>query len=221
MGRPIQKKWFGLPVGSGTGHITVSGVKFADGTTATNAYILKQTGSNAYLVQDAAQTHAAEIVFMVNAISTSALGAGECFILATPFGGSPVPCSKIAQFRLDVYENSTVNSYSWSTIPAVAGGQADLMVFALSLVSAPVASGTVAAGNTLSVTSGTWSGTAPITYAYQWYGNASNSTTGATLVAGATSNTYVVPSSGAYAYYYAVVTATNSKGSSTATSNII
>ena len=220
MGKPIQKKWFGLPVGSGTAHITVNGVKFADGTTATNAYIVKQTGSNAYIVQDAASAHAAEIVFMVNATSTAALNPGECFILATPFGGSPVPCAKIAQYRLDVYENNTVNSYSWSTIPAAAYGQADLMVFSLSAMSAPVATGTVATGNVLSVTSGTWSGTTPITYTYQWYGNATNSNTGGTAVSGATSNTYTVPAT-PDAYYYAIVTATNSQGSATATSNVV
>lgn len=127
MGRSIQKKWFGLPIGPGSGHITVNGVKFADGTTATSAYIVKQTGSAAYIVQDAAKLHAPEIVFMVNATSVSALLPGQCYILTTPFGGSAVPCYKIAQFRVDVFENNTINSYSWSTQPAVAYGQADLI----------------------------------------------------------------------------------------------
>jgi len=140
MGRPIQKKWFGLPVGSGTGHITVGGVKFADGTTATSAYIIKQTGSAAYVVQDAALTHAPEIVFMVNAASVSTLLPGQCFILATPFGGSALPCSKIAQFKLSTF--NVINTvprevgdpavaaetdYTWSTMPAAAFGEADLI----------------------------------------------------------------------------------------------
>lgn len=128
MGRSIQKQWFGLPVTPGSGHIKVNGVKFADGTTATNAYIVKQTGSTAYIVQDAALAHASEIVFMVNATSTAGLQPGQCFILATPFGGSAVPCAKIAQYRVDVYENGTVNSYTWSTIPATALGQANLIL---------------------------------------------------------------------------------------------
>ena len=127
MGRPINKKWFGLPVGPGSNHIRVNGVKFANGVSYSDAYIVKQTGSNAYIVQDSAQLHAPEIVFMVNASSISALNAGECFILATPFGGSPVPCSKIAQYRVDVFENGTITSYTWSTQPAVALGQADLI----------------------------------------------------------------------------------------------
>src|ERR1035437_8993745 len=91
MGRPIQKKYFGLPVGTGTNHITVTGVRFADNTTATNAYIVKQTGSSAYIVQDAAQTHAPEIVFMVNAMSLSALAVSQCYIMATPYGSVTYP----------------------------------------------------------------------------------------------------------------------------------
>ena len=141
MGRPIKKSWFGLPVGPGSGHITVTGVRFADGTTATNAYIVKQTGSEAYVVQDAAMAHAAEIVFMVNANGLGALAPGQCYINATPFGGSALPCAKITQFRLTVYnvpnavanpvlmpvDAFSVSDYSWSTIPAVANGEADLI----------------------------------------------------------------------------------------------
>ena len=127
MGKPIKKSWFGEPVGPGSNHIRVNGVKFADGVSYSDAFIVKQTGSSAYMVQDSAQIHAPEIVFMVNASSISALNTGECFILATPFGGSPVPCSKIAQYRVDVFENGTVVSYTWSTRPAVALGQADLI----------------------------------------------------------------------------------------------
>lgn len=126
MGKSIQKKWFG-PASKAGNQIVVNGVKFADGATATNAYIIKQTGSNAYVVQDAAKTHAPEIVFMVNATAVGALQPGQCFITATPFGGSARPCKKIAQYRVDVFAaDGTVDSYSWSTQPANAAGQADL-----------------------------------------------------------------------------------------------
>lgn len=65
---------------------------------------------------------------MVNADDVANLAAGQCFILATPFGGSALPCEKIAQFRLSIYEaDGTIDSYSWSTIPATAVGQADLI----------------------------------------------------------------------------------------------
>lgn len=124
MGRPIQKKWFGPPSATGA-QIVVNGVKWADGTTASNAYIVKQTGSNAYIVSNGSKS---EIVFMVNATSTGGLNAGECYILATPYGGSARPCKKIAQFRLDLFEaDGSITSYSWSTIPATAPGQANLV----------------------------------------------------------------------------------------------
>jgi hypothetical protein len=142
LGKPIQKKWFGLATILGP-QIVVNGVKFADGTTSTSAYILKQTGSTAYIVQDTALAHAAEIVFMVNATSTGALLPGQCFILATPFGGSPLPCAKISQFRLSLYEaGGTIDDFSWSTQPAVGVGQADLI------------SGTGAVGAILTITPG-------------------------------------------------------------------
>jgi hypothetical protein len=141
MGKPIQKKWFGLGT-AGSQQIIVDGVMFADGSVATSAYIVKQTGSAAYVVQDAGMTHAPEIVFMVNAASTAALLPGQCFITATPFGGAALPCSKIAQFRVDIFNVANtvptvvggdiaidaqgITSYSWSTMPAAALGQADL-----------------------------------------------------------------------------------------------
>jgi hypothetical protein len=123
MGRPIQKKWFGPSATAGK-QIVVNGVKWADGTTSANAYIVKQTGSNAYVVSNGTK---AEIVFMVNATAVGGLTAGQCFITATPFGGAARPCKKIAQFRLDLFEaDGTVKSYSWSTQPAAALGQANL-----------------------------------------------------------------------------------------------
>lgn len=68
-----------------------------------------------------------EIAFMVNATAVGALAAGQCFITATPFGGAARPCEKIAQYKLSVYEaNGEINDYTWSTQPAVKGGQADL-----------------------------------------------------------------------------------------------
>jgi len=127
MGKPIQKKWFGLESSPGS-QIVVDGVKFANGTTASDAYIVRQVGSTAYIVQDTALTLDAEIVFMVNATSTGALSPGQCYITATPYGGSARPCKKITQFRVSLYEaDGTVGNYSWSTLPAAGKGQANLI----------------------------------------------------------------------------------------------
>lgn len=126
MGKPIQKRYFGLSATSGN-QIVVDAVKFADGTTATGAYIVKQTGSNAYVVQDTALAHEPEIVFMVNATVVGDLLPGQCFITATPFGGAALACEKIAQYRVGVFEaDGRITNYSWSTQPAAAAGQADL-----------------------------------------------------------------------------------------------
>lgn len=126
MGKPIQKKWFGEASTAGN-QIVVDAVRFADDTTASSAYIVKQTGSNAYMVQDSAKSHAPEIVFMVNALDVADLLPGQCYITATPFGGSAVACKKISQFRVSTFEaDGSIGNYSWSTQPATAAGQADL-----------------------------------------------------------------------------------------------
>lgn len=81
---------------------------------------------------------------------------------------------------------------------------------------APLISGTQVVGSTLTTTTGTWIGSAPITYTYQWY-------RGAALITGATSNTYVLvqADAGNTSDITCKVTATNSKGTATATSNVM
>lgn len=78
-------------------------------------------------------------------------------------------------------------------------------------IAAPTISGSTQTGQTMTATSGTWTGTAPITYAYQWQ-------RGATNIAGATSATYTVQSADVGATLRVVVTGTNSVGSAQATS---
>lgn len=139
MGKAIQKKWFGPASTPGT-QIIVTGAKFADGTTASDAYIVKQTGSTAYIVSNGIK---AEILFMVNANGLGALLPGQCYINITPFGGTALPAEKIAQYRVSTYDVpnsvprnvgnpavSPVSNYSWSTIPAAAKGEADLITAA-------------------------------------------------------------------------------------------
>lgn len=81
-------------------------------------------------------------------------------------------------------------------------------------LTAPVVSGSGVVGQTLTTTDGTWSGTLPFTYTYQWQRNGSP-------ISGATSSTYVLVSADAGANVSCVVTATNSKGSASASSNSI
>jgi hypothetical protein len=83
--------------------------------------------------------------------------------------------------------------------------------------SAPTISGTPKENAVLTVNHGNWSGTNPITFAYQWQrcdatgGNCTN-------IAGATNTTYTATSADVANVLRVNVTATNSKGSTTATS---
>lgn len=75
----------------------------------------------------------------------------------------------------------------------------------------PVISGSPDVGTTISVSNGTWTGDAPITYTYQW-------NVAGTPVSGQTSQTYTVQVGNAGKAITATVTATNSAGNSSATS---
>lgn len=78
----------------------------------------------------------------------------------------------------------------------------------------PVVSGTTQVGQTLSVTTGTWTGTAPITYTYQWRRDG-------TPISGATASTYALVTADLAATMTCAVTATNAAGNTTAVSNAV
>lgn len=77
---------------------------------------------------------------------------------------------------------------------------------------APVVSGTATFGQTLSCTTGTWTGVPTPTYTYQWQRVTTN-------ISGATSSTYVLVQADVGSTIRCVVTATNSVGSASANSN--
>ena len=78
----------------------------------------------------------------------------------------------------------------------------------------PVVSGTPQVGQTLTTTTGTWSGT-PTTYAYQW--QRCDATGVCTALTGATATTYLLTPGDLGATIEVVVTATNTVGSQSAT----
>ncbi|MFI5005557.1 MAG: hypothetical protein ACHQE6_11150 [Solirubrobacterales bacterium] len=77
---------------------------------------------------------------------------------------------------------------------------------------APTVSGTAQVGTTLTAHTGTWSGTAPITYTYQWRRDAT------TNIAGATKSTYTPVAADVEHTLDVLVTAHNSAGSQAAAS---
>ena len=87
----------------------------------------------------------------------------------------------------------------------------------------PLISGTPASGSTLKTTSGTWTGTSPINYAYQWVrcpaaGGKSDGSDCASI-SGATTSAYVVGSGDVGRRLRVRVTASNADGSATVASN--
>lgn len=84
------------------------------------------------------------------------------------------------------------------------------------LVSAPTISGDAVEGGTLSTTTGSWTGTDPITYAYQWQFCDAGLT--CTDIAGETAASLVVPGGAAGSLVRAVVTASDATGASSASS---
>jgi len=79
---------------------------------------------------------------------------------------------------------------------------------------APVISGIAQRGETLTSTTGTWTGVGTITFAYQWQRDEVN-------ISGATSSTYVLVADDDNTSITCVVSATDSEGVGTATSNAI
>ncbi len=84
-------------------------------------------------------------------------------------------------------------------------------------VIAPSISGPLVDGGTLSATDGTWTGTGPITYAYQWQ-RCNSGGGGCANIGGATGSTYDLVSGDVGHAFVIVVTATNAGGSTPAPS---
>ena len=79
---------------------------------------------------------------------------------------------------------------------------------------APAITGTAQEGQVVTCSTGTWTGTPTITYAYQWKRNGSN-------IGSATNSTYTLVTADVSQSITCQVTATNAVGSANATSNII
>jgi hypothetical protein len=86
------------------------------------------------------------------------------------------------------------------------------------MTSPPTISGTAQGGQTLAGGPGTWSGTTPMTYSYQWQ-RCDSAGSSCSAVSGATANTYLLASSDVGHTMRVSATATNSAGSANASSS--
>ena len=122
-------------------------------------------------------------------------------------GGQP---SADNYLQLAAFEDSSLPEpqlvVSYSTAAPVAPSNTGL----------PVVSGTAQEGLTLSASSGSWSGTAPISYAYQW--RRCDSAGGACVDVGGNASSYALTGADVGSRMRVVVTASNGAGSSSATS---
>src|SRR3954451_21172802 len=85
-------------------------------------------------------------------------------------------------------------------------------------VTLPTVSGTAQAGQTLTAGNGTWAGTQPITYTYQWQ-HCDNAGINCAAIANATGGTYTATAGDVGGTLRVVVAAKNSVGTTNATSN--
>jgi hypothetical protein len=106
------------------------------------------------------------------------------------------------------YSNQTAAVTSSSTSGGTTAGTAP------SNTTAPTVSGTAQQGQTLSASAGTWSGTTPMSYAYQW--QRCTSSTSCSSISGATATSYTLASADVNYTVRARVIASNTHGSATA-----
>jgi hypothetical protein len=120
-----------------------------------------------------------------------------------------------SRLRVAVMASNWVSSYSQATSdPSPLVTAAKPMNVAL-----PAVSGTPRNGQTLTASPGTWSGTQPITYAYQWQ-RCDSSGGGCGNISGARSQTYTMTATEVGKTIRVVVTASNSAGSASAASSV-
>ena len=135
-------------------------------------------------------------------------------------GGATSPTYKVAS--ADV--NHTLRVVVTAT-NAGGSGQATSSFVSVNATSAPVntvapaVSGTAKQGQTLTTTTGTWTG-GGITYLYLWY-RCDAGETNCASISGATATTYIATASDVGHYILSIIVATNSSGSSRANSNAV
>jgi hypothetical protein len=127
-----------------------------------------------------------------------------------------------ASFYSGILSASTIAAHANAALngsSAVSGQTAVVAATSPQNTAPPVVSGSAVVGQQLSASAGSWTGSSPLAYAYQWQrcdaGGGS-----CTDIAGATSSSYLLVAADAGSTVRVVVTASNTAGSSSAASNV-
>ena len=136
-----------------------------------------------------------------------------CSAIAGATGSSYTAQSSDIGSTLEVTVTATNGGGSSSATSAPTAAVASAPVAPPSNTAAPTVSGTAQAGQTLTASTGTWSGS-PTSYAYQWQ----RCSTSCTAITGAAGSSYTAQTADVGATLAVAVTATNGGGSATAAS---
>jgi hypothetical protein len=136
----------------------------------------------------------------------------------TDIGGATASTYTVAagdggqQLRAVIAAGNRISSWSLAMTPSVTGTTPPPPVTAPANTALPAISGTPKTTRTLTSSTGTWTGTAPLTYAYQWQRSSDGGTTWS-AISGATARTFTVRTSDRNYRIRVRVTASNSAGS--------
>jgi len=201
---------------------------------ATNTYGFDSEVSNTITVQDFAPINT--VAPTVSPIGTQSTGTLITANVGTWTGVAPITYeykwtrdglaisgSTASTYTIQLADDGTTirvevkgtNTYGTSAFIASSNSVSAVNVIAPVNTVAPVISGTAVVGQTLTSTTGTWTGDLPISYSYQWKRGATNIGTNASTY------TLVQADAGNIINITCVVTATNAGGSVNATSNTI
>ncbi|MFF2886624.1 S-layer homology domain-containing protein [Paenibacillus sp. NPDC057967] len=154
--------------------------------------------------------------------NTASSNTGGTLIPGADSASYEVPTNTAGTFYYYVVVTNTNNNVNGTKTATAATRAVEVTVLAHAAapsITMQPADESVHVGNSKSLSVGATSGDGG-TLSYQWYRNTTNSTTGGTLIAGANSATYDVPTNTAGTfYYYVVVTNTNNNVNGTKTAS--
>lgn len=139
---------------------------------------------------------------------TASIGVGSAATTATTTSATTTSATTTGATTTGATTTSTTTTTGTTTTTSAT---------APSNTSPPTISGTPTVGQKLTASNGSWKGSTPMTFSYQW-SRCDSSGGSCSAIAGATSNTYTLTSADAGNTVRVAVTAKNSAGSSTATS---